>query len=222
MTQYYPLFVNLAGKRCLVVGAGPVAAGKIPPLLDGGADVTVVSPEAVPAIRRWHDQGRLTWVRRKFRDADLEGRFLAIAAASEPEANQRVFDLGEARQMLVNVVDETDRCNFIVPSIARSGPVQVAVSSSGTCPTLAKNLRRRIEESLLGEETGRVAEFMARWRPASRARIPSFEQKREFWNKVMASEIVELAARGDWAEADRRMEALFEREGFGSTEPALA
>jgi len=220
--RYYPVFIDLRDKPCLVVGAGPVAAGKIGPLLEAGGLVTVVSPEAVPAVRQWHEAGRLNWISRKFRESDLDGRFLVIAATSEPAANQWVYDAGEARRMLVNVVDETERCNFITPAIARSGPVQVAISTAGTCPTLAKRLRREIQATLLGEDTGRLAEFMARWRPEAKRRIAAFEDKVAFWRNVFDSEIVDLAAAGAWDEGDRRMAEMFESEGFGAPERALA
>ena len=210
MAEFYPVFVDLRGRSCLVVGAGAIAEMKVVPLLDSGADVTLVAPWATPGLVAMAERGALTWHRRVFRDEDAVNRFLIVAATDDREVNRRVFELAEAEQRLVNVVDDPPLCNFIVPAIAQSGPVQVAVSTSGRSPTLAGRLRNAIRDQFLGGDTGILAEWLGRWRLALKQRLGSFEVKRGFWGKVLDSEIPQLVRSGREAEAERRLAAMME------------
>jgi len=145
MANLFPMFVKLAGRKCLVVGGGPVAEGKVEGLLASGATVVVVAPEITEKIARWNDQGRLTWHARPFQPSDLEGAFLVVAATGVDPVNERVFREAEARGILCNAVDEPERCHFYYPAIVHRGPLQIAISTGGLSPALASRLRAELE-----------------------------------------------------------------------------
>lgn len=141
----FPLFIDLSGAHTTVVGAGAVAERKIATLLEHGAHVTVVAPEATEAVRAWARDGRLAWRDRPYRTGDLAGALLAIGATSSRAVNETVHAEACARTMLVNIVDVPDLCNAIVPSVMRRGSLQIAVSTAGAAPSVARDVRRELE-----------------------------------------------------------------------------
>jgi siroheme synthase-like protein len=145
----FPVFLKLSGRRVVVVGAGPVAASKIKSVLDTGAQVTVIAPEVVPELER----ADLTLVRRAFRPADLDGAWLAVAAAP-PEVNREVRAAAESRGVFVNAVDNPETCSAYAGGVLTRGGVTVAVSSNGEAPALAGLLREALE-SVLPEDLER-------------------------------------------------------------------
>ena len=147
MSSYYPIYLNLNGKRALVVGGGEIAEGKIGRLRQTGADITVVSPEATRGIVRYADCGEVCWLKREYRDGDLDGAFIVIAATNQRDVNQRIFEDADRLGILLNVVDDPPRCNFIAPSIVERGPVTLAISTGGASPALARKLRESLGES---------------------------------------------------------------------------
>lgn len=146
MGSYYPVFLRLEGRRCVVVGGGVVAQGKVAGLLECGASVAVVSPDLTPALAQLAREGRIAWEARPYRRGDLAGAFLAIAATDEPGVNQEVAREAEERGVLLNVVDVPSLCTFIAPAVVRRGPVTVAISTGGLSPALARRLRRAMED----------------------------------------------------------------------------
>ncbi len=171
--SFFPMLVSLAGKKCLVVGAGQVAAAKIQGLLFSGADVTVVSPRAVPAIQHQARAGALIWRRRNFAAKDLDGAFLAVAATNSTKTNAAVFHACASRSVLCNSVDDPEHCNFIYPAVARRGPLQIAISTGGRSPALAARLRRELEQQF-GPEWGAWVEDLGERRDdILRRRIPA-------------------------------------------------
>ena len=147
MTTYYPVYLNLRGRRCVIVGGGNVAEGKISRLLDSGAEVCVVSPDATPGIRGFVADGFVHWEQRPYREGDLEGAFIAIAATNVREVNRRIFEEAEERGVMLNAVDDPPNCSFIAPSIVQRGPVTLAISTGGVSPALARKLRESLQTS---------------------------------------------------------------------------
>ena len=147
MTTYYPVYLNLRGRRCVIVGGGTVAEGKIARLLDSGAQICVVSPDASPGILRFVADGQVRWEQRTYRDGDLEGAFIAIAATNVREVNHRIFEEAEQRGVMLNAVDDPPNCSFIAPSIVQRGPVTLAISTGGVSPALARKLRESLQAS---------------------------------------------------------------------------
>ena len=130
------MFLRLAGRHCLVVGAGVVAEGKITALLSAGARVTVVAPRARRRIACMARGGRIVWHKRKFRARDLAEVFLVVAATSSPQLHERIWREARRRGVLCNVVDDPPRCDFYYPAIVRRGALQIAISTSGQSPAL--------------------------------------------------------------------------------------
>ncbi|MGZ4826900.1 MAG: precorrin-2 dehydrogenase/sirohydrochlorin ferrochelatase family protein [Terriglobales bacterium] len=146
MTTLFPMFVKLAGRKCLVVGAGPLAESKVEDLLHSGARVHVVAPDATPQIQAWASEARIAWEQRVFAPTDLDGASLVIAATSSDDVNQAVFDHAEARGIFCNAIDQPERCHFYFPAVVRRGQLQIAISSGGLSPSLAHRLRVDLEQ----------------------------------------------------------------------------
>jgi uroporphyrin-III C-methyltransferase / precorrin-2 dehydrogenase / sirohydrochlorin ferrochelatase len=151
MDELFPLFFKLAGRRCLVVGGGIVAEGKMQSLARCGAAVRVVSPEAALGIREAAESGQIVWDARPFLPNDLDGVFLVVGATNSRELHEEIFRLCQQGGILCNMVDEPDCCDFYYPAVVRRGPLQVAISTSGHSPLLAQRLRHEFEEQLAPE-----------------------------------------------------------------------
>jgi precorrin-2 dehydrogenase/sirohydrochlorin ferrochelatase len=181
---FYMACLDLTGRPCLVVGAGPVGVEKIEGLLAAGARVTVIAPEAVPAVRELAADGAVAWEQREYETSDLEGRMLVVAATADTELNVRVFRDAERRAMLVNVVDVPPLCNFILPAIVRAGPIAIAISTSGASPALAKRLKREIAAEF-GASHARLAELLNDMRAWAKDTFPTYEQRRDFFEGIV-------------------------------------
>ncbi len=142
---YYPVFLNLEGKFCVVIGGGRVAERKIKSLLECGAKVKVISPDITPGIEKLHEEAKILLEKRPYQRGDLEGAWLVIAATSDPEVQKEVFEEAEFRKIFCNVVDVPEKCSFIVPSVVRRGELCLAISTSGASPALARRIRERLE-----------------------------------------------------------------------------
>ncbi len=145
--SYYPVFLDLQGKRCVVLGGGATAEGKIAKLKAAGAKVTVVSPQVTGPIRSASQSGELEWHAREYYPGDLAGAFLAIAATNARSVNQRISREAQDLGVLLNVVDEPSQCTFIAPSVIHRGPVTLAISTGGASPALARKLRHSLSAS---------------------------------------------------------------------------
>jgi precorrin-2 dehydrogenase/sirohydrochlorin ferrochelatase len=159
----FPVLLKLKGKKCVVAGAGKIAAAKAAGLLRSGARVVVIGPQAADWIRSQAQAGRLVWRRRRFVAADVDHTFLAIAATSSNAANEAVFRACVERGVLCNVVDDPERCDFYYPAIVRRGPLQIAISTGGRSPALARRLRIELARQF-GPEYGAWVEHVGKIR----------------------------------------------------------
>ncbi|MQF70054.1 bifunctional precorrin-2 dehydrogenase/sirohydrochlorin ferrochelatase [SAR202 cluster bacterium AD-804-J14_MRT_500m] len=169
MTNYYPAFLDLQGKECIVVGGGTISEGKINQLLACGAEVTVVSPSVTSSIRDLTATNHIRWHQREYVSGDLQRAFLAIAATNSPEVNRRVSEEAVDNRILINVIDTPDICSFIAPSIVRRGEVIFAISTGGASPALARKLRECIENNEFLQYAD-LAPFLSRARQEVRSR----------------------------------------------------
>jgi siroheme synthase-like protein len=168
--QWYPVFLDLDGKPVLVVGSGAMADEKITALRAAGADVTVVSAA-------------------DFVDSDVDGKLLAVAATDE-ETGARVADAAARAHIFCNVADVPQHCSFILPAIHREGAITVAVSTGGASPALAQWIRARIA-ALVGPRHAALAERLRDLRPWAKANLPTYEQRRDFFQRVVREELDE-------------------------------
>ena len=155
----FPMFLKLEGRRCLVVGAGGVAEGKIRGLLEAGASVQVVAPGAVLQVQKWARAGAIAWKARRFQPHDLDGAFLVIAATSSLDLNAQVFNEARERKVLCNSVDDPEHCDFYYPAVVHRGELQIAISTNGRSPALAQRLRQELEEQFGPEYAAWVKEL---------------------------------------------------------------
>lgn len=207
--NYFPIFANLAGRPVLVVGGGAVAARKISLLLKAGAEVRVAAKHLNAELSALAAENKILWLAEEFRAEHIRTVFLIIAASSDQALNRRVFHLAESCQKPVNVVDDRDHCSFIFPSVIDRNPVQIAVSSSGSAPVLARLLRERLE-ALLPPSLGDMAEISGRWRDAVKGKLKSVTERRRFWEKQFNGRFAALVK--------NRQNTLAERELAGQLE----
>jgi siroheme synthase-like protein len=187
-TPFYIACLKLTSRRCVVVGGGEVGLEKVEGLLACDAAVTLIAPEAVPALAEYAREGSIAWERRAYAGAsDLEGAFLVIAATDSTEVNIAVFDDAEARAMLVNVVDVPPLCNFILPAIVRNGPIAIAISTAGASPALAKRMKREIGE-LFGEPYAMLAVILNEARGWAKAELPTYQDRKQFFESIVEGE----------------------------------
>jgi siroheme synthase-like protein len=152
-TPLLPVFVKLEGRACLVVGGGAVALQKVNSLLECGANVTIVAPDARGEIRELEEQGRVAWRRRCYIAEDILGQQLVIAATNDPEVNHAAYGNAVAAGVLANAVDDPPFCDFYFGSVVRRGPLQIGISTAGESPALAQRLRQQLE-AVLDRGTG--------------------------------------------------------------------
>lgn len=200
----YPIFLDVRGRPCTVLGSGREVTSKVRRLLDAGARVRLISPEIDPELAPLAAQGLIDHLPRAYRPGDLEGAFLIL---SERHRDARVNDAvkreADALQRPVNVVDDPPNCSFAFPSIARRGELMIAISTAGRAPALAVRLKERLEREL-GEEYARFLALAGSVREPLARRFPSFEERRQRWYRLVDSDALELLRRGEDGEARRR------------------
>lgn len=203
--DYLPLFHDLRGRPCLVVGGGEIALRKLRPLLEAGALVRLVAPDIGEPIRSLardgSGSGDISLEERPFSPVDVDGAALVIAATDDRTLNEQVSDLARAANIPVNVVDNPDLCSVIFPAIVDRSPVQIAISTGGSAPVLARLLRGKIE-SLIPSAYGRLAQLAARFRPLVKQSLDSEGKRRRFWEEVFEGPVAEAVYRGDDQEAE--------------------
>ena len=195
MERLFPMFVKVAGRRALVVGAGAVGEAKIRSLLDTGARIHVVAVEANHTVWKWADKGAIALEERAFVPADLDGVFLVVAATASRKLNQFIFTEAQRRQILCNVVDVPELCDFFYPAVVRRGDLQIAISTSGQSPLLAQRIRKHLEQQFGPEYAEWVAELGKIRREVLGSDLPA-ERKRELLRSLTSPGEFEFAVGG--------------------------
>jgi uroporphyrin-III C-methyltransferase / precorrin-2 dehydrogenase / sirohydrochlorin ferrochelatase len=205
--DYFPIFLDLTDKHCLVVGAGDIAARKIDLLSRTGTKITVLAPEISPAVTKLQKQypQHLTIQRKQFTVEDLDGYSLVIAATNQTAINLLVANTAKKRNILVNVVDTPAHCSFIFPAIVDRSPVIAAISSGGTSPVLSRLLRTKIE-SLIPPAYGRLARLADKFRNQVKQQIVQPTQRRIFWENTLQGSVAELVFSGNELEAEKKLQ----------------
>jgi len=203
--NYYPVFLNLAGKKALVVGGGRVAERKVLSLLAAGAGITVVSPSLTKRLAKQASEGRITHRARNYRRGDLKGAFLVIAATDDSALNRQVAIDAPA---LVNVVDVPGECNFIAPSVVRRDPLIVAVSTSGASPALSRAIRKELEV-LYGPGFSDYLRFVKKIRAKALKEIPDGKKRMKFLKTLASEETLKTIREKGPAAVKKKAEMLF-------------
>lgn len=208
--DYFPAFLQLHGKRCLLVGGGEVAARKARLLINSGAKLTIIAPEINETLVKTCDTADVLYLRRRFRDEDVRGHWLVVSATDDKRVQVAVADAAGRAGVFCNCVDDLETSSYITPAIVDRGAIVVAVTSSGKAPVLARSLRARIE-SMLPAATGDLARLAGRWRKRVNARINDPFSRRRFWETFFAGPVASAMYRGDLDAANRESADLMQR-----------
>jgi len=193
--KYYPMYVDLKNKKCIVIGGGEIAERKVGNLLESRADVTVISPQLTEHLQQLALARAIKHLRRNYRRGDLEGAFLVISATDNSDLNAIVCDEAHQKNILVNIVDDPKKCSFIVPSVVERGDLLISISTSGNCPALAKKIRKKLEKEY-GEEYIDYIKLLQEVREMIRQKYTSPEERRLLLNKVLDLDILPLLKEG--------------------------
>ncbi len=186
MRCYYPVFLHLSGRPCVVVGGGKVAERKALSLLKSGASVTIISPGLTKRLKKEAEVGNIKHISRKYKTGDLKKAFLVIAATDSIEINKKI---SEDAPHLVNVVDVPSLCNFIVPSVVRRGPLTIAISTSGASPSIAKAIRKELEK-IYPPAFGKYLDSLGKKRAKAMEEIKDKKERERFLKSLATEEII--------------------------------
>lgn len=188
---YYPLFLDISGKLCVIIGGGKVAERKARGLIEANARVRIVSPGVTKGIGGLLEKGALELVRREYREGDLEGAFLAFAATDRKEVNERVGAESGRRGILLNVADSPGQCDFLVPSRVDNGPISIAISTSGLAPGIAKKLKAEVA-SVLSTDYGTYARRVGAFRKFLMEHVGDGKRRREILGRVDEADVSDV------------------------------
>jgi precorrin-2 dehydrogenase / sirohydrochlorin ferrochelatase len=205
--RYYPAYLDVKGRRCLVVGGGRVGTRKVGTLLQCGAEVTVISRQATPELAQMAEQGLIDLQLRDFRSSDLDRIFLVIGATDDQALNRKVHREAEAAQRLCNIADQPDLCNFVLPSIVNQGHLSIAISTAGKSPAFAKFLRRQLQDQF-GPEYGVMLDLMGAIRQRLLAQAHAPEQHKPLFEKLIQGGLLEKIKGGDHQGIDALLESV--------------
>jgi len=214
---WFPLFLDMRGRKVLVVGGGEVAARKVRSFVGCGAVVTVVAERASAPIVELSSSGQVHLLLRPFEQADVEGQSLVIAATNNAAVNAAAGASSRALGIWTNVVDDPELCDFIVPAVVNRGSIQLAVSTGGSSPALAREIRRKVE-SAIGEEWSDASDILAALRQEAKRVLPSDDDRRAFFEAILATGFVALLAEGKIGEARNAVAGVCERWGVQSSD----
>lgn len=206
---YYPAFLDLRGRPCLVIGGGPVAEGKVRGLLDAGARVTVIAPSLDEGLERLAAERRLEVRRRKYRPGDLAGAFLAIAVDADRRTRVAIWNDAEAHHVVLNSVDDPEHCHFIAPAVHRQGDLAVAISTAGKSPALAVRLRDRMAAEI-GPEYAVVLDLLGELRAEIASREPDAARRTALWYRLVDLDLASDVRRHGAAAARCRLRRVLD------------
>jgi len=194
--RYYPIFVDIKGRKVLVVGGGEVAERKVLTLLSCGADIYMTGKKITDKLKALIDSRKISYLGSEFQEEFINGACLVVAATNDSELNRQVSNAAKARNIFVNAVDQPKDCTFIVPSIVRQGDLVIAISTSGKSPALAKRVRKDLEH-IFDESYGILVELLGRVREAVLPLGLSQEENRAIFSSLVNSDILDAISTGD-------------------------
>ncbi|MDH3446833.1 MAG: siroheme synthase CysG [Gammaproteobacteria bacterium] len=203
--KFLPVFYNISERRCLVVGGGAIAARKAELLLRANGRVRVVASEVGDRVREMASDGRLEFEQREFLLQDLHDVVCVIAATDDADVNAKISNLAQSRNIPVNVVDNPDLCSFIMPSMIDRDPVQIAISTGGVSPVLARMLRAKLESCIPGAY-GELAKLADENREAVKRALPDVDSRRRFWESILHGQVAELVFAGRGEDAHKLLQ----------------
>jgi precorrin-2 dehydrogenase / sirohydrochlorin ferrochelatase len=205
--SYYPVFLDLTGRPCFVIGGCAMAEEKVKGLADAGARVTVISPDLTPGLAELAVEAKVDFITRRYRRGDLRTAFLVVVVNQAPPIVQAVWEETRGRNILVNTLDNVPHCDFIAPAIVRRGDLPVAISNGGKAPVMAVRLRQKLEKEL-GPEHARFLELAGMLRAPLARLWPDLETRRALWYRLIDSDVIHLLRRGNESAALARIKEI--------------
>lgn len=218
---YYPIYIDIEDRAVLIVGGGTVCARKAETMMRYGARVTIVSPEITEEIAAWEQSGVLAVHRKMYAESDLEGASIVIASTDDPCVNARVARDCRRRRIPVNVVDVTHLCEFIVPAIIEKGSIQIAISTGGKSPALARTLKEDLQRTI-GPEYAEVNDLLGTLRKSAKKVLPTDIDRKRFFDGLIASGLLDLLREGRRREAFEAVARACQAEGVEVSEELRA
>ncbi len=200
--KYYPICLNILRRKCVVVGGGDVAERKVTRLLEAGADVEVVGKVLTPKLGTMKNEGKIKHVDADYREDFINDAFLVIGATDRDDINNKIYVDADRKGKLVNIVDSPDRCNFILPSIVQQGDLQIAISTGGKSPALAKKLRKEMQGSY-GAEYRTLLDIMGQVREKVIIRGHPYEENKRLFEALLNSKIFQYIREKNWSEVKK-------------------
>jgi siroheme synthase-like protein len=214
---YYPIYIDIEDRAVLIIGGGVVCARKAETMMRYGARVTIVSPEITEEIAAWEQAGALAVHRKMYMESDLEGASIVIASTDDPCVNARVARDCRRRRIPVNVVDVTHLCEFIVPAIIEKGSIQIAISTGGKSPALARTLKEDLQRTI-GPEYAEVNDLLGTLRKSAKKVLPTDIDRKRFFDGIIAAGLLDLLREGRRREAFEAVARACEAEGVDVSE----
>lgn len=205
--RYYPIFLDIKGKPCVVIGGGNVAERKVLSLLDAGAQVLVISPKLTPALKKLANKKKIGYCPKAYEKGNLKGFFLAYSATNDQKVNRDVFNEAKRQGVLLNVVDVPELCNFIVPSVVERGDLLIAISTSGKSPAMAKKIRQQLEKEF-GREYAVFLDIMGKIRDKVLTRSKESDKNKRLFERIVDSPMIEWIKEGKKKEINRFLKKI--------------
>jgi siroheme synthase-like protein len=215
---YYPIYLDIEDRDVMIIGGGNVCARKAETMMKYGARVTVVSPKFTDEIQQWAREGKLSIRRKAYEESDVDGANIVIASTDDQRVNEQIAADCRKRRIPVNVVDVTPLCEFIVPAIIESGSIQIAVSTGGKSPALARTLKEDLQR-LVGPEYAEVNDVLGTLREHAKRVLPTDVDRKRFFDGILARGILEILREGRRAEAYAIIAHACEEAGVALSDP---
>ncbi len=209
--EYYPAFLAVTGRRCVIVGGGKIAERKALSLMRAGAEVTIISPEITTGLEGYRKKGLINHIRRHYRKGDLKSAFLAIAATDSEQTNRKIVADAEIYHVLLNVVDNPSLCNFIVPSVVIRDPLTIAVSTGGISPAMARTVRREIEAAY-GTDFSKYLGFLREIRQRAIKEIRNSRKRKRFLKEIASEKMVSSLRQEGYLQTKKAVRRRYDEE----------
>jgi precorrin-2 dehydrogenase/sirohydrochlorin ferrochelatase len=205
--SFYPISLDLEARTCVVVGGGRVAERKVLGLLSCQAQVSVISPELTEELQLQHASGNIEWIDREYRQGDLAQAFLVIAATDDEETQKQVYVEADTNNLLLNVADVPQRCNFILPATARQGDLAISVSTAGKSPALARKIRMELEKRY-GPEYRVLVDILGAVRPQVLAFGMEQLENEDLFKQLLHDDMEEWIKNKNWDSIENHLRAV--------------